>query len=53
MYEGSWVEGWNRHGYSVCGIDSQSHGFSEGLHGLRCYANSFDDFVVDVNAFAR
>lgn len=35
LYKGSWVESLNQRGFSVCGMDSQSCGRSEGLHGLR------------------
>ena len=34
-YAGSWVEAFNEAGYSVCGIDYQSHGRSKSLRGLR------------------
>jgi len=53
VYSGSWVEHLNSCGFSVCGIDIQSHGRSEGLHGLRFYFNSFDDLVDDVIQFQR
>eukprot|EP00884_Botryococcus_braunii_P002740 jgi/Botrbrau1/12467/Bobra.0169s0014.1 len=50
-YEGSWAETLNKAGWSVCGIDNQSCGFSEGLHGLRCYMDSFNDYVEDIVHF--
>mmetsp|Transcript_28713 Transcript_28713/g.80827 ORF Transcript_28713/g.80827 Transcript_28713/m.80827 type:complete len:332 (-) Transcript_28713:169-1164(-) len=53
VYKGSWVENWNKAGYSVCGIDTQGHGRSEGYCGLRWYFNSFDDLVDDVLQFRR
>ena len=53
LYKGSWIEGWNKAGFSVCGIDQQSHGFSESLHGFRCYVDKFDHYVEDVLHFAR
>jgi len=37
-------------GYVVCTADHQSHGRSEGLHGLRCYFDSFDDLPKDALA---
>lgn len=50
-YEGSWTQALNEAGWSVCGIDNQSCGFSEGLYGLRCFMNSFDDYVEDIVHF--
>ncbi len=40
-------------GFAVCGIDSQSCGFSEGVSGLRNFFESFDDLVADVIQFRR
>ncbi|GAB4822633.1 hypothetical protein N2152v2_009679 [Parachlorella kessleri] len=53
VYEGSWVEAFNTAGISVCGIDNQGCGRSEGLHGLRFYVERFDDYVDDVLQLAR
>lgn len=50
QYEGSWVEVLNREGFSVCGIDQQGCGFSE---GLECYVERFQHYVNDVLQFAR
>lgn len=47
-YEGSWIESWNKAGYSVCGIDLHGHGRSDGLRG---YTESFSHYVDDVLAF--
>lgn len=52
VYRGSWVEALNAQGYTVVSLDLQSHGASEGLHGLRCYFSSFDHLVEDVAALA-
>ena len=49
-YSRSWVEALNRAGYSVCGIDQQGTGFSE---GLECYVERFNNYVDDVLQFAR
>lgn len=49
-YRGSWVEKLNQEGFSVCGIDQQGCGFSE---GLECYVERFDHYVDDVLQFAR
>ena len=52
-YAGSWAEKLNEAGYSVCGIDNRGMGFSGGARGgLRCFTESFDDYVTDVAAFA-
>ncbi len=49
-YKDSWVEKLNQEGFSVCGIDQQGCGFSE---GLECYVDRFDHYVDDVLQFAR
>lgn len=52
-YAGSWAEKLNEAGYSVCGIDNRGMGFSGGARGgLRCFTESFDDYVTDVAALA-
>lgn len=53
VYSGSWVEQLNQAGFAVAAIDHQSHGASEGIHGLRCYFQRFDDLALDVAVFAR
>jgi hypothetical protein len=52
-YTGSWVEQWNARGISVCGLDLQGCGRSEGRRGLRFYVECFDDYVDDVLQLAR
>lgn len=52
-YEGSWVEQWNQRGISVCGLDLQGCGRSEGKQGLRFYVERFEDYVEDVLQLAR
>ena len=47
VYENSWIEHLNKAGYNVYGFDNQSHGNSEGLYGVRCYVERFQDFVED------
>ncbi|DBA67640.1 hypothetical protein WJX79_003355 [Trebouxia sp. C0005] len=53
VYQGSWVQAFNEAGYSVCGIDQQGLGFSEGARSLRCYVEAFDDYVRDVIQLRR
>jgi len=48
QYGDSWAERFNIAGVSVCGIDNQGCGLSEGLRNLRFYVESFDDYVDDV-----
>ena len=50
QYSKSWVETLNEAGFSVCGIDQQGCGFSE---GLECYVERFHYYVDDVLQFAR
>ena len=50
QYSKSWVETLNGAGFSVCGIDQQGCGFSE---GLECYVERFHYYVDDVLQFAR
>lgn len=49
-YSGSWVEELNARGFSVCGLDQQGLGFSEGLRG---YVERFSDYVADVLQLAK
>lgn len=53
VYQGSWVQAFNKAGYSVCGIDQQGLGFSEGARSLRCYVEAFDDYIRDVVELRR
>ncbi|KAG2500907.1 hypothetical protein HYH03_001666 [Edaphochlamys debaryana] len=49
-YEGSFLQALNRAGFAVAGNDHQGCGRSG---GLRCYCDSFDDYVDDVLEVAR
>ncbi|CDO62123.1 lysophospholipase, putative [Plasmodium reichenowi] len=48
IYKNSWIEEFNKNGYSVYGIDLQGHGESDGIDNLRLHINDFDDFSHDV-----
>ncbi|EDL42880.1 PST-A protein [Plasmodium vivax] len=48
IYKNSWIEHFNKNGYSVFGIDLQSHGESEGWENLSLNVKEFDDLVYDV-----
>lgn len=51
QYEGSFVECLNNMGFSIYGLDLQSHGLSESISQNRCFAKDFDDFAYDVLQF--
>ncbi|AFZ80754.1 hypothetical protein BEWA_001610 [Theileria equi strain WA] len=51
QYEGTFVEALNNLGFSVYGLDLQSHGFSESAFGYRCHVEDFKDYVHDVLQF--
>ncbi|EUD63852.1 hypothetical protein C922_05768, partial [Plasmodium inui San Antonio 1] len=48
VYEDSWVQYFNQHGYSVFGLDLQGHGLSDGFENLRYNVKEFDDFSYDL-----
>mmetsp|Transcript_25989 Transcript_25989/g.66117 ORF Transcript_25989/g.66117 Transcript_25989/m.66117 type:complete len:377 (-) Transcript_25989:187-1317(-) len=45
VYAGSWVEALNAAGFSVCGLDNQGSGRSE---GTRCYTDALQHYVTDL-----
>ncbi|KJP84734.1 hypothetical protein AK88_05635 [Plasmodium fragile] len=53
IYKDSWVEYFNKHGYSVFGLDLQGHGLSDGFEGLSHNVREFDDFAYDVMQYIR
>lgn len=53
VYSGSWIQAFNQAGFSVCSIDQQGLGFSEGARHLRCFVETFDDYVRDVLQLRR
>ncbi|SCQ12706.1 lysophospholipase, putative [Plasmodium gaboni] len=53
LYEGSWIEQFNKNGYSVYGIDLQGHGESDGYDNLRLHVNNFDDYAGDVIEYIK
>jgi alpha-beta hydrolase superfamily lysophospholipase len=50
VYEGSWVEAFNKAGYSVCGVDNTGSGRSSGKFGL---VEKAEDLRDDVLALVR
>ncbi|CAG9475186.1 unnamed protein product [Plasmodium vivax] len=48
VYKDSWVERFNKTGYSVYGIDLQGHGKSDGWENLKVNVKRFDDIAYDV-----
>ncbi len=50
MYEGSFVQQLNAAGFAVCGNDNRGAGRSG---GLRCYCDSFNDYIDDVLDVAK
>ncbi|KAI4840191.1 lysophospholipase [Plasmodium brasilianum] len=48
VYKDSWIEHFNKNGYSVFGLDLQGHGLSDGWKNLYLHINNFDDFAYDV-----
>ncbi|ANQ06924.1 Lysophospholipase-like protein [Plasmodium coatneyi] len=48
VYEDSWVEYFNKKGYSVYALDLQGHGLSDGYEKRNYHVNKFDDFAYDV-----
>ncbi|ANQ08642.1 PST-A protein [Plasmodium coatneyi] len=53
VYKDSWVEYFNKHGYSVFGLDLQGHGLSDGWDNLKANVKEFDDFAYDVMQYIR
>ncbi|XP_026193820.1 uncharacterized protein LOC34622635 [Cyclospora cayetanensis] len=52
-YIGSWVEGFNRLGFDVVGLDMQGHGASDGWGKGRCIVRSLDDLAEDLLLLLR
>ncbi|SBS92433.1 lysophospholipase, putative [Plasmodium ovale] len=48
LYNDSWIEHFNKKGYSVYGLDLQGHGLSDGWENLSFNIKNFDDFAYDV-----
>ncbi|SCL91526.1 lysophospholipase, putative [Plasmodium chabaudi adami] len=48
IYKDSWIEHFNKIGYSVYALDLQGHGESQSFGNLRGNFNYFDDLVDDV-----
>ncbi|EUD66643.1 hypothetical protein C922_02964 [Plasmodium inui San Antonio 1] len=48
IYKDSWIEHFNKSGYSVYGMDLQGHGQSDGWRNVKTNVKKFDDLVYDV-----
>ncbi|GAB65089.1 PST-A protein [Plasmodium cynomolgi strain B] len=48
VYKDSWIEHFNKSGYSVYALDLQGHGLSDGWDNLKANVKKFDDFAFDV-----
>ncbi|GLI62313.1 hypothetical protein VaNZ11_004920 [Volvox africanus] len=46
LYEGSWVEAFNRAGFSVCGIDHQGYGRSTGVRPKNKFQTHVDNLLL-------
>lgn len=53
LYIESWIPSLNGAGITVRALDLHGHGHSEDKRGLRCFVESFDDYVDDVLRVAR
>lgn len=51
QYGGTWVESFNKAGYSVFSMDHQGHGRSDYARGKRCYFERIDNVVNDYSQF--
>ncbi|EUD64334.1 hypothetical protein C922_05273 [Plasmodium inui San Antonio 1] len=48
VYKDSWIEHFNKKGYSVFALDLQGHGLSDGWDNLKGNVKKFDDFAFDI-----
>ncbi|SBS95485.1 lysophospholipase, putative [Plasmodium ovale] len=48
LYKDSWIEHFNKNGYSVYALDLQGHGLSDGWDNLKANVKAFDDFAFDI-----
>ncbi|GIL93053.1 hypothetical protein Vretifemale_20532 [Volvox reticuliferus] len=46
LYEGSWVEAFNRAGFSVCGLDHQGYGRSKGVRPGNKFQTHVDNLLL-------
>ncbi|EKX72976.1 conserved hypothetical protein [Theileria equi strain WA] len=51
QFEGSFIQFLNMMGYSIYGLELQSHGFSESISDMRCYFRDSDDSAYDMLQF--
>ncbi|ANQ06036.1 Lysophospholipase-like protein [Plasmodium coatneyi] len=53
LYKGSWVEQFNKNGYSVYGLDMRGHGESGCVKNVKTHINNFQDLIRDVVQYAN
>ena len=51
QYKGTWVEAFNKAGFSVFAMDHQGHGRSDFARGKQCYFERIDNVVQDYSQF--
>ncbi|EUD66644.1 hypothetical protein C922_02965 [Plasmodium inui San Antonio 1] len=53
IYKDSWIEQFNKSGYSVYGLDMRGHGQSGCVKNVKTHVNAFQDLVYDVLEYAN
>ncbi|CAD2088383.1 lysophospholipase, putative [Plasmodium vinckei lentum] len=53
IYKDSWIENFNKNGYSVYALDLQGHGESQTWKNIKGNFSSFDDLVDDVIQYMK
>ncbi|GAB64435.1 PST-A protein [Plasmodium cynomolgi strain B] len=53
IYKGSWIEQFNKRGYSVYGLDMRGHGQSGCVQNVKTHVNDFQELVYDVLEYAN
>ncbi|CAA9986163.1 lysophospholipase, putative [Plasmodium knowlesi strain H] len=53
IYKDSWIEHFNKNGYSVYGLDMRGHGQSGCVKNVKTHINNFQDIINDVVQYAN